>query len=236
MHSREWDRHSDGILVAPRGDDPDRSRQRHRVALGERRERLADRIDGGGADVSGGCPPARGAPGRFRARPAPPPQDRARSRYPATADTPPSRSREAGARPGSGARALRRRTRTARDLPAPAAAISVRVCRPPAAAPSSRGFRAARASRRTPAGPTASAPCACSQTTARDRQRTSRRSARPADQSLRDRTDRRWRRPARNRPAIPSARSPAPAPASAPICRRRTRGPMAPPFARTRSW
>ena len=38
--------------------------------------------------------------------------------------------------------------------------------------------RAARASRRTPAGPKASAPCACSQTTQSDRQRTSRRTGR----------------------------------------------------------
>ena len=62
-----------------------------------------------------------------------------------------------------------------------------------------------------------------------DRQRTSRRTARPADQNLRDRTDRRWRPPARNRPANPSARSPAPAPASALICRRPTHGLMARP-------
>ena len=122
-------------------------------------------------------------------------------------------------RRGCGARALRMQTRTDRDLPAPAAAVSGRVCRPPAAAPSSTGFRAARASRRMPAGPTAAAPCAYWQRKAPARRRTSRRTARPADRSSPARTDRPLHPRARNRPAGPPARSAARAPASAPRCR-----------------
>ena len=64
-------------------------------------------------------------------------------------------------------------------------------------------------------GPTAATRGADWRRTARDRRRTSRRSARPADRSSRDRTDRPSHRPARNRPADPSARARAPAPASA---------------------
>ena len=81
----------------------------------------------------------------------------------------------------------------------------------------------------------AAAPCACSQTTARDRQRTSRRSVRPEDQNLRERTDRRWHPPARNRLAGPSAHSAAPAPASGPTRRCQTHGLTVRPLARTRS-
>ena len=95
------------------------------------------------------------------------------------------------ASPGCASPALRRQTRTVRDLPAQAAAAWASACRPPSAASSSSCSRAARASKRRPACPLAAAPGANSGTTARGRQKTSHRSAKPGDRSLPDRRDRR---------------------------------------------
>ena len=82
------------------------TRQRHRVALGERRERLADRIGRRPRAIRAAGLPARGSPGRFRARPrtaaSRPRADRDIERQAGTA---PSRSRKSRPRPVCGARA-----------------------------------------------------------------------------------------------------------------------------------
>ena len=121
-------------LRRPCRHDPDRRRQQHRIALGERRQRLTDRMGGGVAEISGWPSSAR-LTGPISSAPC----------------TAPSRPRPIAASSDSGHASIptpvkpasprMRRTRASEanangpGLPAPAAAVLARACRRLAVAP-----------------------------------------------------------------------------------------------------